>query len=176
MDIGESARRLAAIRWVESTLFAVLGASAQRCPTPSVKVMVATHARHAAWRADQVAARLPEAGPFAIDVVGVAPAGGDELRAHLDALEELELVSAVSRVVVPRLVGATRLALDRCDGPADDSVARTLQIVLDDQLADWADAQVVLATLVVDADAATAATSAAGAAESAWLRTGLVTE
>ena len=58
MDIEESARRLGAIRWVESTLFEVLGGAAPRCPTPDVTVMVATHARHAAWRAEQLRDRL----------------------------------------------------------------------------------------------------------------------
>lgn len=173
MDIEESARRLGAIAWIESTLFGVLGAAAPRCPTPAVKVMVATHSRHAAWRAEQLRDRLPEVGPFAADVVSGPPAGGDRLLAHLSGLDELPLMVDVYRVVVPRLVAATRTALERCDGPADGAAARTLRIVLADQLGDWADAQAVIGALVADASTVARAASAASEAESIWLETGL---
>lgn len=173
MDIESSARRLGAVCWTETSLFGSLGAAAPRCATAEVKVAVATAARHAAWRAEQLAARLPEAGPFAADLVTVPPAGATEWFEQLDRLDELELLGAVYGVAVPRLVAAMAGWIDRCDGPADASVARTLRIVRDDEVSDWVAAQRVVAAAVTEPGAADRLGAAIAAASTTWVDLGL---
>lgn len=173
VDIETSARRLGALCWTETALFELLGAAAPRCTSPEVKVAVATAARHAAWRAEQVALRLPEAGPFAADVVTAAPRGAAELFDRIARLDEAGTLGAVYGTVVPRLVAAMTGWIDGCDGPADAPVARTLEIVRTDEVSDWTAAQVLVAAVVTDAAAVERLGSATAAASAWWVELGL---
>jgi hypothetical protein len=136
------AARLGAYCWAEQRLFTLLGGWITQVPEPDVKLAVAQHADHAAWRAQRWYELLPTAPPGA-DALVVAPAG---VAPALDTMADLadapdrtvEKLAVAYRVVFPRLAAALRAHLDWSPAVSEPAVGRVLAIALDDVVADWA--------------------------------------
>ena len=111
------AARLGAYCWAEQQLFALLGGWIAEIPEPDVKLAVAEHADHAAWRAQRWYELLPGAPPGP-DALVVAPAGVDARRwptARQVASgpdRTVEKLAVAYRVLLPRLAAALRAHLD----------------------------------------------------------------
>ena len=136
------AARLGAYCWAEQRLFALLGGWVTEIPEPDVKLAVAEHADHAAWRAQRWYELLPTAPPGA-DALVVAPPGvavavdgAAALAAGPD--RTLEKLAVAYRVLLPRLAGALRAHLDWSPAVSEPAVGRVLAIALDDVTVDWA--------------------------------------
>jgi hypothetical protein len=123
LTLADTARRLGECIWVEERLFELLGAQVlSDLPAPT-RVTLAECSRQAAWRAEQLRARLPEVPGFAAEDVVVDPA--------VDRLEGASLEVLVIRVL-PWLEASYDRHLRRCSPISDASVARTLDVVLGD--------------------------------------------
>jgi hypothetical protein len=135
------AARLGAYCWAEQRLFALLGGWITEIPEPDVKLAVAEHADHAAWRAQRWYELLPTAPPGA-DALVVAPPG---VAAAVDAAAGLaqgpdrtaEKLAVAYRVLMPRLAAALRAHLDWSPTVSEPAVGRVLAMALDDVAADW---------------------------------------
>jgi hypothetical protein len=149
------AARLGAYCWAEQRLFALLGGWITEIPEPDVKLAVAEHADHAAWRAQRWYELLPTAPPGA-DALVVAPPG---VAAALDAVAGLaagpdrtpEKLAVAYRVLFPRLAAALRAHLDWSPVVAEPAVGRIAALALDDVGADWAAGERLVQALVGDA-------------------------
>ena len=123
LTLADTARRLGECIWVEERLFELLGALVlSDLPAPT-RVTLAECSRRAAWRAEQLRARLPEVPGFAADDVVVDPA--------VESLDGASLEVLVTRVV-PWLEASYVRHVEWCSPVSDASVARTLDVVLDD--------------------------------------------
>ncbi len=164
------AARLGAYCWAEQRLFALLGGWITEIPEPDVKLAVAEHADHAAWRAQRWYELLPTASPGA-DVLVVAPPG---VAAALDTAAVLavgpdrtpEKLAVAYRVLLPRLAAALRAHLDWSPAVSEPAVGRIVALALDDVSADWVAGERLVQALAGGAEALgrVAATQAAGEA------------
>ncbi len=164
------AARLGAYCWAEQRLFALLGGWITEIPEPDVKLAVAEHADHAAWRAQRWYELLPTAPPGA-DALVVAPPGVNtavDVAAALAAGPDrtLEKLAIAYRVLVPRLAAALRAHLDWSPAVSEPAVGRLLVIALDDLGTDWVAGERLVQALAGGAEALgrVAAAQAAGEA------------
>jgi hypothetical protein len=135
------AARLGAYCWAEQRLFALLGGWITEIPEPDVKLAVAEHADHAAWRAQRWYELLPTAPPGA-DALVVAPPGVASALAVAAGPaagpdRTLEKLAVAYRVLFPRLGAALRAHLDWSPAVSEPAVGRMVAIALDDVVADW---------------------------------------
>ena len=135
------AARLGAYCWAEQQLFALLGGWITDIGETDVKLAVAEHADHAAWRAQRWYELLPTDPPVA-DALVVAPAG---VAAALDGAaivaagpdRTAEKLAVAYRVLLPRLAAALRAHLDWSPAVSEPAVGRMLGLALGDVGADW---------------------------------------
>lgn len=148
------AARLGACCWAEQQLFALLGGWAAEIGEPDVKLAVAEHADHAAWRAQRWYELLPTAPPGADTLVaaptGVAPALTAAAQVTAGPERTVEKLAVAHRVLVPALVAALRAHADWSSPVTEAAVGRVLAIALDDLLADWSAGERLLRAVVTD--------------------------
>jgi len=135
------ATRVGALAWLERRLFEVLGARAVGRDDVEISLVLAEHARHHAWRAEQLFARLPELRELpAADHIRPASA---ELVALLDELagetSDATFVSVTYQAVLPALVGHYEAMAADVSPVADRSLARTVRLALADLAHDCAE-------------------------------------
>jgi hypothetical protein len=123
LTLAETSRRMGEAIWVEERIFELLGAEVRSDLPAHTRVTLAECSRRAAWRAEQLRARLPEAPGFAAGDVVVDPA--------VDRLDGASLDDVVTRAL-PWLDAEYDDHLGRCSWVSDASVARTLEVVLAD--------------------------------------------
>ncbi len=126
------AARLGAYCRVEQQLFAVLGRWVVEIPEPDVKLALAEHADHAAWRARRWYELLPTAPPGA-DALVVVPPEADAAVATAAALADgpdrtLEKLAVAGRVLLPRLAAALHAHLDWTSPLTEPAVGRVLAL------------------------------------------------
>ena len=133
-----SAARLGAYVWWEQKAFELLGGWAPTVAEPDLKVALAEHGDHAAWRAERWFEQVP---PILGDVPRQswceAPTGADGVLAAVVAETDgedraLERLVAAHRVLLPRLATAYQLHLWWASSLADGPVARLLSLLLAD--------------------------------------------
>jgi len=143
--LEEARRRLGACRWVELRLYEAMGGWVPTIPELDVRVFVGSACRAHAWHAEAWASTA-------------APAAGDANVALLDAVAAaegtLERAVGAYRVVVPRLVAAYTAHANRTSAATDPALARSLALVLSDEVAGWQQGELLVQWLVVDAAAA----------------------
>ena len=127
------AARLGAYCWAEQQVFGLLGGWITEIAEPDVKLAVAEHADHAAWRAQRWYELLPTAPPGA-DVLVAPPAGLAPAMAVAAGLaagpdRTIEKLTIAHRVLLPRLAGALRAHLDWSPAVSEPAVRRMLAIV-----------------------------------------------
>jgi hypothetical protein len=151
------AARTGAYCWAEQQVFALLGGWVQAIPEADVKLMVAEHAEHAAWRARRWHELLPTAPPGP-DVLVVAPVGVPAVFAAAGVVaggpdRTVEKLAVAHRVVLARLAAALRSHLDWSSEVTEAAVRRLLAISLDDVVADWTAGERLLQALTGESDA-----------------------
>ncbi|MGI9034043.1 MAG: hypothetical protein ACR2HY_10290 [Acidimicrobiales bacterium] len=140
VTLEDSARLAGHARWVETRLFAVLGAWVQAEPDPAAKIFWATRSRRHGNHASGWHQRQPRVAHLDIDAL-VVPAGTFASEAF-DALGALggtghtaARLAAVGRVLLPSLVTAYRTWMERAHPLADTAVVAWARLVVDDEVA-----------------------------------------
>jgi hypothetical protein len=151
------AARLGAYCWAEQQLFSLLGGWIAEIPEPDVKLAVAEHADHAAWRAQRWYELLPGAQPGP-DALVVAPAGVDLALADARQVASgpdrtVEKLAVSYRVLFPRLAAALGAHLDWAPAVSEPAVRRLLAVALDDLSTDWVAGERLLQAIAIDAEA-----------------------
>ncbi|HEY6531869.1 MAG TPA: hypothetical protein VIY72_06175 [Acidimicrobiales bacterium] len=146
------AGRLGAYCWTEQLLFGLLGGWVPEVPEIDVKLALAEHADHAAWRAQRWYELLPTAAPGP-DALVAAPDGLEDLKARIAAVADgpdrtVEKLTVTYRILLPRLAAALdahRSWAATVSGPA---VLRLLGVAASDLATDWVAGERLLQTLV----------------------------
>ncbi len=157
LPLGTTAALVGEYRWIETALFATLGAWVRDMPVAAVQVHLDGQSMRHAWHADLWADRLPV---LAGSTPTASPALGGRLRAlrrarrgrpahgrarvDLAAADEpaarpgaLPRLAGLYRVVLPRLVTSYSRHLQATAPVADGPVRRALRLVLSDEIEDW---------------------------------------
>jgi len=147
------AARLGAYCWVEQQLFGLLGTWVVEIAEPDVKVLVAEHAEHAAWRALRWFELLPSAPPGA-DAIVAAPAGTLATWARVESLAAGPEATATKvclahQVLMPALLVAYTAHGDWASPVTEAAATRVLAMASHDLASDVADGQRLLAALQV---------------------------
>ena len=146
-------------RWIETTLFAMLGAWVTEMPVAGVQVHLDAQSLRHAWHAELFADRLPVRGGVDPDALTRPSAASAALFAALDGIEvpaegpgstwppadrvraprpgALPRLAGLYRVVLPRLVTSYTRHLRVVAPVADAPLARALRLVLRDGVEDW---------------------------------------
>jgi hypothetical protein len=163
------AARLGAYCWAEQQVFGLLGGWIAEIAEPDVKLAVAEHADHAAWRAQRWYELLPTAPPGADVLVapptGLAPAMAVAAGLAAGPDRTIEKLTIAHRVLLPRLAGALRAHLDWSPAVSEPAVGRMLTIALGDLTADWVTGERLLQALAADPEALGRAAAAQAGAE-----------
>lgn len=152
-DVEESARRVGAYAWLEMRLFEALGGWIATVPELDVKLVLGRHCYHHAWHAEQFQQRLPELREMNPDRL-TQPAN-PEVAALAAALTEpegpertIEKLVGVFRVLLPRKIAAYTYHRNGTSTITDAPTIRTLDFVLQDELADWREGEMLLQSLI----------------------------
>lgn len=159
LSLLDTAARLGQYRWADQRLFEILGEWGVTTPELEVKALLATFSAHHAWRAEQWLARMPELREVDSEALTVPPgpraAEAFEVLAAADTT--VTRLAGVVRVALPRAIAAHDDHLARCTPVADAPLARSLRMVLDDEVTDWRSGEALLQRLIDGAPAASAA-------------------
>lgn len=159
LPLETTAALIGEYRWIETTLYATLGAWVSDLPLAGVQVLLDAQSMRHAWHAELFADRLPvRAGADPDALTGPSPAAG-ALLAALDGIEVPEVgpgsswppadrvpaprpgalprLAGLYRVVLPRLVTTYTRHLAVAAPVADGPLRRALRLVLRDEIEDW---------------------------------------
>jgi hypothetical protein len=162
LTLEETARRLGSCRWVELRLYEAMGGWVPTIPEPDLRLFVGSACGAHAWHAEQLALAP---GPWAAAPAPASPAVEALLQAAAAATSTLERLVGAFRVVVPRLVAAYTAHANHTSAASDPPLARALGRVLADELSAWREGEVIVQSLVADADAASRAAAHQGRLE-----------
>lgn len=161
-DLLTRAARLGGWVWCERRWFEVLGSWATTTPEHGAAVLFGEMSRRHGWHAELFWDRLPELS--SIDPASLVRCPGpdterlfDDLAALADAPLAVRRLTGAYRVVLPLLVAEYRGALASTSPVAEPSLQRWLQLVLTDDLDEWARGESELRGAITDADALEAA-------------------
>ena len=136
LSLLDTAARLGQYRWADQRLFEILGEWGVTTPELEVKALLATFSAHHAWRAEQWLARMPELREVDSEALTVPPgpraAEAFEVLAAADTT--VTRLAGVVRVALPRAIAVHDDHLARCTPVADAPLARSLRMVLDDEV------------------------------------------
>ncbi len=156
-DVDESARRVGHYKWIEMRLFEVLGGWVATVPELDVKMHLGTHCYHHAWHSELWHKRLPELREMDTERLAVPP--NVELVAFVDAMTEpeapentLEKLVGVYRVLIPHKIAAYTFHLNNTSRIADSPTIRSLNFALQDEFDDWRDGEMLIQSIITDAD------------------------
>jgi hypothetical protein len=150
-------------RWIETALFATVGAWVTDIPIAGVQVHLDAQSMRHAWHAELFADRLPVRAGVDPDVMTRPSAAAAALFAALDGIEvpaegpgstwppadrerpprpgALPRLAGLYRVVLPRLVTTYTRHLEMVAPVADAPLARALRLVQRDSVDDWMDGE-----------------------------------
>jgi hypothetical protein len=174
-NLAETARRLGRLRWIELRLFEVLGGWVASTPEHEVKAMLAAQSYRHAWHGQVWAERFPAGYGHDLDqataAAGEAGLGG--WMAQVAALEgSVARLTALYRVVLPRLVVGYRRWQQEADPVADGPLLRWLGFVLVDEVDDWQAGTTALHRLLVTVDDVRSSSDLQGQLEAALVAGG----
>lgn len=132
--------RLGNLRWAELQVFTVTGGWVASSVDPSVATVLSAVSAHAAWRARNLADRLPTIGEFRAPAVTVpAAASLEDLMTRIAAIEgDAPRVAVLADVVLPSLVAALGDLAATLSPVADAPSLRIIPIGVTDLEADIA--------------------------------------
>ncbi|HZQ58603.1 MAG TPA: hypothetical protein VFA84_11225 [Acidimicrobiales bacterium] len=143
--LDATTRRLGSCRWVELRLYEAMGGWVPSVPELDLRVAVGSACRAHAWHAELWSSAPAE--PFDDGVAAL-------MAAVAEARGTLERLVGAYRVVVPRLVAAYTAHANHTSAASDGPVARALGLALADEVAAWRDGELLVQSLVTDADVA----------------------
>lgn len=123
-----SAAAIGKCHWLEMQLFHAAGALVTVTEQPELAVVLSEVCQHAAWRANELALRIPPQGALTLKVVSVPP------QHPLVAPTDIASV----RLALEQLQGRYELLRTELVGPADRAAARTVRQCSEDVTADIA--------------------------------------
>jgi hypothetical protein len=154
-DLHTRAARVGGWVWCERRAFELLGSWAGTTPEPAVAVLFGEMSRRHGWHAELFADRLPELA--SVDAEALVAAPGPATLALVDAVASSEAgtsgtarLVAWYRVLLPSMVAQYRASARTLSSVAEPSLVRWLDIVLRDDLEEWARGQQLTAGLLVD--------------------------
>lgn len=135
LDLPATAAVVGGWAWLDERLFEVVGGWVPTTPEPAAKVHLAAQSRRHGWHARLWRDRLPELREHPVSQLVAPP--DEPTRRLVAALAELEGTTdrlvALSRVVLPHLIGTHGARLEVLSDVADASLARTIRHVLLDE-------------------------------------------
>jgi hypothetical protein len=158
LPLDTTAALVGEYRWIETTLYRVLGEWAADMPLAAVTVHLDAQSMRHAWHADLWADRLPVRSGVDPDALTVPSAptaalfaalAGELLPSDLPGSSwppadegygrpgALPRLAGLYRVLLPRLVTTYERHLGATAAAADGPVARALRLVLNDEIEDW---------------------------------------
>ena len=156
-DVEESARRVGHYKWIEMRLFEVLGGWVATVPELDVKMTFGTHCYHHAWHSELWHKRLPELREMDPDRLTVPP--NDELVAFVAVMtapeapeQTLEKLVGVYRVLIPHKIAAYTYHLNNTSRITDAPTIRSLNFALQDEYDDLRDGEMLIQSIITDAD------------------------
>jgi hypothetical protein len=174
------AARLGAWVWCERRWFEVLGAWSTSTPDPTATVLFGEMSRRHGWHAELFWDRLPELS--SLDAASLVRSPGPATERLFDALRELDgepvdvrRLTGAYRVVLPLLVTEYRGALATTSPVAEPSLQRWLQLVLTDDLDEWAQGESTLRRALCTPEALEAALETQGELERMALESAALT-
>jgi hypothetical protein len=149
---------IGAYQWIERRLFEVLGAWVMSEPVAEARLMFDIYSQQHAWHAELWAERLPvldalDPATFMVppssevDRLLVLLAGGEPGQTPA-AGGTLPRLVGLARVVLPRLIAGYGLHLRRIAPVAEGPVARSLRLVVRDEIEGWQATETLVQTLV----------------------------
>src|ERR671916_2223472 len=156
-DVEETARKVGNYKWAEMKLFEALGGWVATVPELDVKMRLGTHCYKHAWHAELWHKRLPELREMNPDRLTV-PAN-DEIVAFMDAVTEpegpdrtIEKLVGVYRVLIPHKIAAYTYHLNNTSTITDAPTIRSLKFALADEYDDWRDGEMLIQSLIENAE------------------------
>lgn len=125
---------------------------------PPVKALFEEQAHEFRWHAELWVDRLPGDAVVTVSGLTSAPNAGTAaffrcLAEMSDLSSDVEKLTAVYRVLLPRLLNAYTSHLDGLDEGPNGSMQRALRLVIADELAAWRAGENLLESLLVDDEA-----------------------
>jgi hypothetical protein len=155
--VEESARRVGNYKWIEMRLFEALGGWVATVPELDIKLRLGTHCYKHAWHAELWHKRLPELREMNPERLTLP--GNDQVAAFMEALTEptaaeltIEKLVGVYRVLIPHKIAAYTYHLNNTSTVTDAPTIRSLKMALDDEFEDWRDGEMLIQTLLLNAD------------------------
>jgi hypothetical protein len=159
LPLGSTASLVGEYRWIETSLYSLLGAWVAEMPIAGVQVHLDEQSMRHAWHAELWGDRLPVLNGVDPDALTKPSAATAALFAALDGVEPaaegpgstwppadrevaprpgaLPRLAALYRVVLPRLVTSYTRHLRVVAPVADGPLRRSLRLVLNDEVEDW---------------------------------------
>src|SRR5918994_1772246 len=129
--------------------FEALRGGGANLPELDVKLVLGRQCYHHAWHAELWNKRLPELREMNTERLTQPP--NDEMVAFVDALREpeapeltIEKLVGVYRVLLPRKIAAYTFHMNATSKITDAPTIRSLNFVLQDELADWREGEMSL--------------------------------
>jgi hypothetical protein len=175
--VEETARRVGAYKWIEMRLFEALGGWVATVPEIDVKLRLGTHCYHHAWHAELWHKRLPELREMNQDRLTL-PAN-DDVAAFMEAVTEptdpeqtIEKLVGVYRVLIPHKIAAYTYHLNNTSSITDAPTIRSLNFILQDEMADWREGEMLIQSLLTSPEDAARAAGHQGKLEALMIRAG----
>ncbi len=156
-SVDETARRVGNYKWIETKLFEALGGWVATIPEMDVKLRLGTHCYHHAWHAELMNKRLPELREMNPERLTLPP--NDEMVAFVDAMTEpeaadltIEKLVGVYRVLLPHKIAAYTYHRNNTSRVTDMPTIRSLDFMLQDEIADWTDGEMMLQSLLISSE------------------------
>jgi hypothetical protein len=150
--IDEMARRVGHYKWLEMTLFEVLGGWVGGVPELGVKLRLGTHCHHHAWHAELWHKLLPDHRDNPDELTAPANRGMIDFMNALRQPEApeatIEKLVGVYRVLLPHKTAAYRHHLGNTAAVSDGPTIRTLRLVIHDEVDDWRQGEMLLQALI----------------------------
>lgn len=158
LDQHSAGRLIGAYRWTERQLFTLLGGWASTVSETGVKMFLDQQSFEYAWHAELWTDRLP-------DHRGLTPAGLTapanpgvalmfrQLTDESSSSSTVAKLTAVYRVILPRLITTYSAHLNQANGSGNDPTQRALRLILADELTAWRVGETHLQSLLVDKEA-----------------------
>ncbi len=156
-SVEETARRVGNYKWVEMAIFELLGSWVASVPELDVKLRLGTHCYHHAFHAELWHKRLPQLREM--DPARLTMAPNAELATFMDALADAERLDdtlaklvGMYRVLLPHLIAAYTFHRNNTATITDAPTIRSLELALADDIEEWRDGEMMIQSLIENAD------------------------
>ncbi len=156
-SVEETARRVGNYKWIEMRIFELMGGWVGSVPELDLKLRLGTHCYHHAFHAELWHKRLPELREMNPARLSVPP--NTQLETFVDALADpqqtgdtLSKLVGMYRVLLPHLIAAYTFHRNNAAMITDAPTIRALDLALADDLEEWREGEMMIQTLVENAN------------------------